>query len=169
MENVIDVKSSDLSVLDGKDATQAFAAYAEEREKWLSTPIAKNTTLAKSGTPFTIIAATQRDMPATELDVPRGYSIGDPIPKIAYLCISQQEWWHYDPQGEDICYPEGEPFVILMNPNPIRQKDCERVQDILAAGGKIYNVCLREIPPTKKGFSPAHTLVSQDQWKALSK
>lgn len=149
------------------DAEQAFQEYAEARDKWLATPIAHNTTLARGGFPFTIVDATERDFPATELDVPRGYQVGDAVPKIAYLCQSQVTWTHYGVMEEDTTYPKGEMFIILMNVNPIRSRDLERIIKILADGKPIYNICMQEYPNRTKGFNPAHGLVTAQSWKSL--
>lgn len=150
----------------GVQNEKAFAEYAEARDKWLSTPIAHNTSLARGGYPFTIDEATERDFEATELDLTRGFEIGDLVPKIAYLCRSQMDWHHYPVGAEDVHYPKGEYFIILLNSNPIRLRDLARVQELLKEG-PIVNICLQEYPNKTKGFNPAHGLVTANQWKSI--
>lgn len=159
-----DQRENALVALHGNE--EKFAQYSEARDKWLATPIAHNTTLARGGYPFTIIEATTRDFEATELDVPRGYKIGDPVRKVGYLCISQMTWFHYPIGEEDIEYPKDEMFIVLMNANPIREGDYNRIQELLKEG-PVYNICLQEYPNKTKGFNPAHGLVTARQWKSI--
>jgi hypothetical protein len=146
--------------------TSAFAEYSEQRDKWLATPIAFNTTLARGGYPFTIIDATIREFEATEMDVSRGFKIGDPVEKIAYLCRSQMDWVHYPIGDSDVKFVKGEMFVILMNANPIRVRDLERIKTLLK-DGPIYNIAMQEYPNKTKGFQPAHGLVTAQQWRSI--
>lgn len=171
MDNPIVVDERDQMLNKGANVgtknEKLFGEYTEARDKWLATPIAPNTTLARGGYPFTILDATQRDFEATELDQARGYNIGDVVQKIAYLCKSQGTWYHYPVQDEDKEFPKGEDFIILLNSNPIRERDLKRVQELLKEG-PISNICLQEIPPKTKGFNPAHKLVTASQWKSLA-
>lgn len=167
METVETTDERSQALVVATSSTEKFGQYAEARDKWLATPIAHNTTLARGGYPFTILECTERTFEATALDEQRGYKVGDPIQKIAYLCVSQMTWWHY-PTGpeEDIEYPKGEMFIILFNVNPIRERDYERVQELLKEG-PVYNICLQEYPNKTKGFNPAHGLVTAQQWESL--
>lgn len=162
--NMTDERSQALVV--ATSSTEEFSKYTEVRDKWLATPIAHNTTLARGGYPFTILDATQRDFVATELDAARGYAIGDNVPKIAYLCKSQMDWVHYPVQEEDVVYPKGENFIILFNVNPIRLADYERISALLKKG-PIFNISMQEYPNKTKGFNPAHGLVTAHQWKSI--
>jgi len=160
----IDEKQAALVAVDRN--SDEFTKYVEERDKWLSTPIASNTTLAQNGYPFTIIAATQRDFEATELDTSRGFKLGDLVPKIAYLCRSQMTWWSTPDNAEDVEFKKDENFIILLNSNPVRLLDFERMINLLTKG-PVFNVALEEIPQKVKGFNPAHKLVAAQSWKAL--
>lgn len=162
-----DATQRNLALVEVAPNEQEFGEYAELRDKWLSTPIAHNTTLARGGFPFTILEATERTFEATELHTARGYQVGDPIDKIAYLCQSQMDWTHYAVNEEDTIYPKGEMFIILFNVNPIRERDYERITKLLG-DGPIYNICLQEYPNKTKGFNPAHGLVTAHQWKSLA-
>lgn len=165
IQNEIQLKENAL-VKTGVDDNR-FAEYADVRDKWLSTPIAHNGTLARGGYPFTIIDATKRIFQATELDVARGYNVGDPIEKIAYLCISQMDWTHYSVNDEDVTYKKDEPFIILFNPNPIRESDLTRIETLLA-DGPVPNIAAREYANRTKGFNPSIGLVAFHQWKSLA-
>jgi hypothetical protein len=162
----LDLKERSSALVTTSEQERSFAEYAEARDKWLATPIAHNTSLARGGFPFTIIECAERTFEATELDTARGYKIGDPVEKIAYLCMSQMDWWHYAVGEDDTHYPKDEMFIILFNQNPIRQRDFERIQKLLK-DGLIHNICLQEYPNKTKGFNPAHGLVTASQWKSL--
>lgn len=151
------------------DASTLFAEHAKMREDWLNTTPAHNTTLGEGGYPFTIIGAREADLPATTLDVRNNpmVQIGDPIRKIAYLCISQITWWHHDPINDDVEYVKGERFVIFMKPNPIRMADYNRIVSLLKTG-VIHNVAIQLLPNKEKGLDPVQTLVSADQWRPLA-
>jgi hypothetical protein len=165
MESVANPERSESLVVPGANSTE-FEKYSAQRDKWLATKIAHNTSLARGGYLFTIWECARMEFEATELDTARGFQIGEPVEKIAYLCTSQMRWVHYPIGDVDVIYEKDEPFIILLNPNPIRNRDFERIQELIA-GGPLYNICLQEYPNKTKGFNPSHGLVTANQWKSI--
>lgn len=163
----IDHQAREMALVTADNQNESlFAQYAQERDKWLSTQIVQNTALAVGGYVFTVLAATQRQFEASEFDIARGIKPGELVEKVAYLCEAQQAWTFYPENEEDVIYDVGDKFIVLMNANPIRTRDLDRIIDLLR-GGPIYNVCLQQYENKTKGFAPAIGLVSARQWHPL--
>lgn len=142
-------------------ASEAFSTYAEQRDEMLATPFARNRSLARCGAPFTVLRVTEGSFP----------SMQDPdvyVPAYVYLCRSQVEWVATDEQsGEVFTFAEGEQFVLKLNKGSVRDRDAEKLRELLQRFDEVPNLALQEYPTRKRGFSNAHGIVHVSSWKPV--
>lgn len=149
----------DAKLAKARQAAEAFKAYAEGRDDFLTLPFARNTSLAASGASFTILKAGERFTEPPDRP-------GELLPCFCYLIELAQPYTHHDRlTGERIEYSVGDQQLLSLVKNAVRGSDNKQLTDLLARFGSIADLSLQLYPPSDPAMNPAVGIVHCDNWK----
>jgi hypothetical protein len=145
-----------------KTADQEFRAHAQDRDSKMQRPFSFNRALARSGAAFSVTGIGDRTGTAPKGSVREGQAVS----QIAFDIKLQDGYVYTDDVGEDRTFSPGDEQVLLLDRNPIRERDAVRLASLIKEYGEVTNLALQEFPTKVKGQT-AHGIVHRSDWKTL--
>ena len=144
-------------------AEKALQTFSQARDLALSLPFTNTRSMAKQGTPFTILRVLPNRW--TEADLANNKPERE---QVAYLIELEADYLQEnESSGETHIVAKDTQMCLALDRNRTRDKDQELITQIVEENGAVPHCAINQYPSRDPMKSPSHGIVHVSDWRLL--